>query len=203
MDEGRRGMDVERLPLPAIRSPLAWALLGVVIEQPSHGYELAQRFRRVYGDALMLDERRHIYRLIQTLHAHELIEEAPAGAGETPAPNRLPKPHYRATEQGLRAYSEWLLIQMEEERQRQRRFARQLAMLEPRAALEVMDRYEEECLTEAEESSPAQTPHDVVAERLADQDEQLALGARLSWIRYARRELEALLDESPKRGPGK
>jgi DNA-binding PadR family transcriptional regulator len=194
MSESAPGIQIQqRTQLPAIRSALAWALLGLVIESPSHGYELAQRFRRVYGDTLLLDNRRHIYRLIQTLQAHELIEETAPSVQEAPAPNRLPKPHYRATQQGARAYAEWLLIQMEEERQRQRLFARQLAMLQPAAALQVMDRYEEECLTEADESERAESAREIVAERLADQDEQLALGARLSWIRYARRELEALV----------
>jgi hypothetical protein len=110
----------------------------------------------------------------------------------------MPKPHYRATEEGMRAYAKWLLIQMEEERHRRRLFVRQLAMLEPGAALEVMDRYEEECLTEADEAAPAQRQRDVVADRLAKQEDQLSLEARLSWIGYARRQLAPLLAERSK-----
>jgi DNA-binding PadR family transcriptional regulator len=176
---------------------MAWALLGLVIERPSHGYELAQRFRRTYGETLALTHHKDIYRLLDMLHTHELIEETAPPEEEKPARNRLPKPHYRATEGGQGAYEQWLLSELEESRERQRLFARQLAMLEPRAALEVIDRYEEECLTEADESSPAQTARDVMAERLADQDEQLALQARLSWIRYARHELIELADQRP------
>jgi hypothetical protein len=42
-----------------------------------------------------------------------------------------------------------------------------------------------------------------VADRLAKQDDQLALEARLSWISYARRQLVPLLAESPgKAGTG-
>jgi DNA-binding PadR family transcriptional regulator len=178
-----------------MRSPMAWALLGLVIEQPSYGYELLQRFRRIYGETLALSNPKHIYRLLDHLHVHDLIEETAPGPDEKPARNRLPKPHYRATDQGVHAYEEWLLIQMEEERQRQRLFTRQLAMLEPHAALEVMDRYEEECLAEANDPAVAETERESIANRLADQDEQLALEARLSWIRYARRELTALVDE--------
>lgn len=177
----------------AIHSPMASALLGLVIEQPSYGYELLQRFRRVHGDTLALSNPKYIYKLIDTLHAHELIEEIAPGPDEKPARNRLPKPHYRATEQGVRVYEQWLLMALEEQRQRQRLFARQLAMLEPAAALEVIDRYEEECLAEADEASPAQSERERVAERLAGEDEQLSLEARLSWISFARRELEALV----------
>jgi DNA-binding PadR family transcriptional regulator len=179
----------------AIRSPLAWAVLGLVIERPSYGYELRQRFRRVYGETLALSDQKDIYRLLDTLRTRELIEETAPSKDEKPARNRLPKPHYRATERGERAYEAWLLLELEEERQRQRLFARQLAMLEPRAALEVIDRYEEECLTEADEASPAQSEREIVAERLAKQDDQLALEARLSWIAYARRQLAPLLAE--------
>jgi DNA-binding PadR family transcriptional regulator len=181
----------------AMHSPVMWAVLGLVIERPSYGYELAQRFKRVYGDTLVLSRRTVIYRLLETLHAHELIEETAPSPDEKPARNRLPKPHYRATEQGERAYAESLLMEMVEERQRQRLFVRQLAMLEPRSALEVMDRYEEECLAEADEATPAQSEQEVVAERLAEQDAQLALEARLSWIRYAREELAELVEQRP------
>lgn len=196
MSEGRRSVS----HAPALQSPLAWALLGLVIERPSYGYELAQRFRQAYGETLALTYRKDVYRLLATLHEHELIEETAPSAPEKPAPSRLPKPHYRATEHGVRAYEEWLLIQMEEDRQRQRLFTRQLAMLEPQAALEVIDRWEEECLTEADETSPAQSAREVMADRLADQDEQLALQARLSWIRYARHELTALRKDPPQGG---
>jgi DNA-binding PadR family transcriptional regulator len=181
-----------------MRSPLAWPLLGLVIEQPSYGHELVHRFRRVYGETLAVNIPKNIYRLLDTLQGHQLIEETPASADEPPAPNRLPKFHYRATERGVGAYADWLLAQLAEERQRQRLFTRQLAMLEPHAALELMDRFEEECLMEADESTPAQTEQELVAERIAGRDDELSLGARLSWIKFARAELEELLGERPK-----
>jgi DNA-binding PadR family transcriptional regulator len=192
--------DVQRSEGRAIRSPLTWAVLGLVIERPSHGHELAQRFRHIYGETLALGHQKDIYRLLDTLHTRELIEETGPREDEQPARNRLPKLNYRATERGVRAYEEWLLLELEEERQRQRLFARQLAMLEPGVALEVIDRYEEECLTEADEASPAQSAREVMAERLADQDEQLALQARLSWIRYARHELAGIVERRPDEG---
>jgi hypothetical protein len=37
-----------------------------------------------------------------------------------------------------------------------------------------------------------------MAGRLADRDEELSLGARLSWIKFAREELEELVGEQPK-----
>jgi DNA-binding PadR family transcriptional regulator len=39
-----------------MQSPVNWALLGLVIERPSHAYELAHRFDRTYDGALSLSE---------------------------------------------------------------------------------------------------------------------------------------------------
>jgi DNA-binding PadR family transcriptional regulator len=156
---------------------------------------LVQRFLRTYGETLALSSHVRIYEALDSLRVRALIEEVKGPEPVSSSPKRRPKPNYRATELGVHSYEEWLLIQIDEERQRQRLFTRQLAMLEPHAALEVMDRYEEECLAEANDPEVAETERESVAHRLADQDEQLALEARLSWIRYARRELTALVDE--------
>ena len=189
----------------ALRSSIAWALLGLVIERPSYGWELVQRFRRAYGETLALSSSARIYIALDSLISRSLIEEMgeeSRDAGHDSARMRRPKPHYRASERGVRAYEEWLLVQIGEHRQRQRLFARQLAMLEPEAALEVIDRYEQECLAETDELSPGQTEREGVAKRLADEDEHLALEAQLSWIRYARHELSAIVGEPSRERKG-
>jgi DNA-binding PadR family transcriptional regulator len=178
----------------AMRSSIAWALLGLVIERPSYGYELAQRFRRVYGDTLVLSNIKRVYEALNALMARSLIEEAseePPGSSTT----RSPRPRYRATDQGVGAYQDWLVNQMAEARQRSRLFARQLAMLEPHAALEVLGEYEREALADADEVSPADAQREGVAERLANEEEQMSLEVRLTWIEYARKELEALIEQ--------
>jgi DNA-binding PadR family transcriptional regulator len=182
-------------------SPVAPALLGVMIERPSYGYELAQRFNHVYGDALPSIYPKNVYRLLKPLQMHGLIQETRPSAEEEPAPNRRPKPHFRATGKGVRAYQEWLVSQMEEQRNRERLFALQLSMLDPGTALSVIERYEQECLQDAGEPAEAEqiapSTRDVVgvAHRLADADERLALEVRLTWIAYARSELQALIKE--------
>jgi len=186
-------------------TPLARALLGLLIERPSHGYELAQRFDDVYGDALALSDRTNVYRVLRALHADGLIQEARPRRSDKPARNRLPKPNYRATAKGVRAYQQWLVSQMEEQRARQRLFALQLSMLEPGTALSVIERYEHECLqdageaAEAEQIAPSTQGAAGVARRLADADQRLALEVRLTWIAYARSELQALIRD---RGEG-
>jgi len=167
---------------PAMRSPVSWALLGLVIERPSYGYELVQRFERTYGDALELRS------LIEKLPTEESVSEIV----------RQPKPHYRASAEGVTRYQDWLIAQVHEERRRSRLFARQLAVLEPHEALAVVDRYEQACLQEAKKT-PISSAHDPavdrsagLAGRLVCEEDRLAVGARLSWIEYARREFKAL-----------
>lgn len=184
----------------AMRSPVGWALLGLVIERPSYGYELMQRFERTYGEVLELSSPSQIYVALDTLGRKGLIEELPAEGAAAAGVVRQPKPHYRATAAGLRGYQEWLIAQMRSERRRSRLFARQLAALEPGAALATIERYEHACLREAKETpagtggaehAPAAGSGGLAA-RLVCEEERLALGARLAWIEYARHEFTAL-----------
>jgi DNA-binding PadR family transcriptional regulator len=178
-----------------MQSPVNWALLGLVIERPSYAYELAQRFERTYEGSLALSSVSHVYTAVRALQDRGLVEEvAGTRAG------RQPRPHYRATPEGMAGYSEWLVGQVGQERRRQRLFVLQLGALtrDPQSALEIIARSEEECLAEASGTplprtngkKPEGTSELVV--RLIGEEARLAAGARLKWLQYARRELEGL-----------
>jgi DNA-binding PadR family transcriptional regulator len=177
----------------AMRSPVNWALLGLVIERQSYGYELAQRFERTYGDALQISSRSHIYEAINSLVARGLIERAPAQNAADEA--RQPKPHYRATEAGICSYEHWLIDYLEEDRRRARTFARQLAALGPEHAQRVLTRLSEASLRDvgrppakADCDQQSEAP-ETFAQRLVDEQERLRAGAMLSWIQFAQREV--------------
>jgi DNA-binding PadR family transcriptional regulator len=181
----------------AMRSSVNWALLGLVIQRPSYGYELVQRFERTFEDALELSSPSQVYTALDNLARRGLIEEvAPPGERD---PARQPKPHYRATQAGVDGYCDWLLSQIGDERRRYRLLAQLLALLGRNVALEIVNRCEQACLKEASallgapatrvETSDVQ--HALV-ERLIAEEDRLRLGARLDWLRYARREIEAL-----------
>jgi DNA-binding PadR family transcriptional regulator len=178
-----------------MRSLVNWALLGLVIDRPSYAYELAQRFERTYEDALTLSSVSHVYMALSALRSRDLVEEI-AGTRS----GRQPKPHYRATEKGVREYRDWLVEQISEDRQRQRLFVLQLAALSrnPAMALEIIDRFERRYLQEAAGTPlPAgdATAPDGAAQlttRLVSEQNRLAIGARLSWIEYARQQFKAL-----------
>lgn len=180
-----------------MRSPVNWALLGLVIQRPSYGYELVQRFERTYGAALELSSPSQIYTALDTLTRRSLIEELPADAHPSEVV-RQPKPHYRATADGLRGYEEWLVAELGEDRRRSQLFALELAVLTPETALRVIERYEHACLKEASRA-PAPPPEDPTPDlangliaRLLREDDRLGVDARLAWIEYARREFRAL-----------
>jgi DNA-binding PadR family transcriptional regulator len=178
-----------------MQSAVQWALLGLVIERPSYGYELAQRFESAYEGMLHLSGISYVYTALDTLQRRAMIEEIPGTRS-----GRQPKPRYRATADGVDSYKERLTAQIQEDFRRSRLFARQLAVFahEPEMALEIIERYSDACLEEAGEASipqPEGYPADAVASlaaRLVSQDSRLAMEAKLPWVEYARREFKAL-----------
>lgn len=178
-----------------MRSPVGWALLGLIIERPSYAYDLAERFRRRYGDALPVSNLRHFYTTIATLEEKGLVEEVP-GTRQ----GRQPKPHYRATKSGMGEYVEWLVSHVCDERRRREVFVLTLAALvgEPEVLDDALERCEQAWLRagsstpisrerEGQEQEPAAT------DNLIAEENRLAIGAKLEWVEYARRELRKLL----------
>jgi DNA-binding PadR family transcriptional regulator len=192
----------ERHEAAPMRSPVNWALLGLIIERPSYAYNLAQRFERRYAAVLPLSNIGHIYTALGALDGRSMIEEI-AGTRE----GRQPKPHYRATALGVKEYREWLLGQVGEDRRRNQLFVLALAALtnKPEQVLEVMAGYEQAWLSEGM-GTPIARAHDAASDslssssegasallrRLIEEENRLAVGAKLEWIEYARQELKKL-----------
>jgi DNA-binding PadR family transcriptional regulator len=177
----------------AMHSPVHWALLGLLVEAPSHGYELAQRFEQAYEGMLQLSGTSYVYKALDALERQSMIVQIPAVFS-----GRQPKPRYRATEQGLRAYQDRLVAQWHEDSRRSRLFARQLAGLahQPDMALEVIERCEHVSLEDTVSTQVfARTSEDDVsglAARLISEESRLATQAKLPWISYARQQFIAL-----------
>jgi DNA-binding PadR family transcriptional regulator len=184
-------------------SAINWAVLGLVIERPSYGHELFHRFERMYGDVMPLSGEPHIYAALNALEKRELVIRM---GGSTVA--RQPKPRYRATEQGVSGYEDWLVMEAGYVRRREELWVRQIGVFahDPSAALRVLDRFEAEHLKTAGPASRsagtridsrADLVEDLVAER-----QRLAGGEVLSWLRYAQNTFElransCTSDESP------
>lgn len=178
----------------AMTSPVSWALLGLVIARPSYGNELYQRFLRVYGDVLPISSHSHIYSALNTLQARGLI--APMPGVDVLA--RQPKPHYQATQSGVESYVEWLVQQVDAERRRQELWVRQLAVFahNPSAALDVLGRFEHQYLKGAgqvgrQPAEAARGSRDELIDALVAEQQRIAAGGMLTWLRHAHNTFEA------------
>jgi DNA-binding PadR family transcriptional regulator len=175
-------------------SPVNWAILGLLIERPSYGLELANRYQRVYADVLPVSGESHVYSALDALETRAMIETIPGiGVG------RQPKPHYQATLQGVRSYEDWLVEQVDAQSRRQELWVRQLAIFahDPEAALQILGRYERQYLKGAgrtgrlPDGSAIDSRGELIDGLVAEQ-QRIAVGGMLSWLRYAHARFEAL-----------
>jgi DNA-binding PadR family transcriptional regulator len=184
-----------------MRSQVNWALLGLVIERPSYGYELAARFLRAYGEILYVSSDSHIYKALNALEDRSLISASPWSGAVSGGTDRQPKRHYRATDLGREGYQAQLVEQMREARRRSQLLVRQLAVFadKPWVALQVIDGMERMCLEEAVKArvpsvpllQDAAAPASALVAGLAAEESRLTMEATLPWIEYARRVFKA------------
>jgi DNA-binding PadR family transcriptional regulator len=173
------------------------AVLALVIERPSYGYEVWQRFEARFGEVIDVGASR-IYQAFDGLLADGLIEQAPGVAGGS---RRQPRPCYRATASGTRAHRAWLAEELRGDPARLELNRRLLATGADDVAtlLQVVERYEQACLdemaalrTDARPTGSAGGAAGAMRERLLAEERRLVLEARMKWILFARRQLEAV-----------
>lgn len=188
-----RGGRVAQAPM---RSPINWALLGLVIERPSYAYELAQRLERRYAGVLEPANTGHVYTALWALRERGLVEELP-GSREA----RQPKPRYRATARGEEEYAQWLVAQAGQARRRGELLVLGLGALAgaPGELEQVIGECERAWLAEgmgtaiARNTALAGTADaSALLRRLLEEERRLAVGAKLEWSEYARTQLKAL-----------
>lgn len=171
------------------------AVLGLVIERPSYGYEVWQRFEARFDGIIDVGASR-IYQAFDGLLADNLIELAPGVAAGS---RRQPRPCYRATDRGTHVHRAWLAEELRGDPARLELNRRLLATGadDVPTLLQVVDRYEQACLDEMTELRPdaratAGSALDAMRDRLLAEERRLVLEARMKWILFARRQLEAV-----------
>jgi DNA-binding PadR family transcriptional regulator len=189
----------------ALRSQVACAVLGLVIEKPSHGYEIGQRFDRRFGGFLSVG-RSSIYAALASLMEAGLIEKMSGRSTTGVSRGAKAGASYRATPRGARAYRAWLAERVRNDPQRVEMLGRMTlaGVHSVEAALDFIGRYERECVREAQElSRPLGDADDErdgitgVVERLLIDERRRMIDAQLGWITYARAELRAVQPGSP------
>jgi DNA-binding PadR family transcriptional regulator len=182
-----------------LRSQVACAVLGLVIEKPSHGYEIGQRFERRFGGFLTVG-RSSIYAALGTLMEAALIEKMATRSTTGVSRGAKAGACYRATAHGARAYRAWLAERVRSDPQRVEMLGRMTlaGVRSVEAALDFIARYERECIRDAQElarPSPAARSGDDgvggLVERLLIEERRRMIDAQLAWINYARAELLA------------
>jgi DNA-binding PadR family transcriptional regulator len=172
------------------------AVLGLLLEQPSYGYEVLVRFRRAFDAAQWGISPQGLYASLDRLERDGLIElvETP----ERDASRRQPKTPYRVTPSGAQELQSFLESPMSADPSRAELLLRLqcVAAQDADALVQMLDGHEQACLDElgrigGEASGVQSAGNDSLIERLALEERRLAIQARLLWIDYARHELRA------------
>lgn len=184
------------------RSPVAWLVLALLMEQPSHGYELSQRYDERFGSFAALSVPR-IYAALDRLRDAGMIEPMPLDTGRTVPKQHLMRRSYRATAAGVAAYRNWVAERMRDDPQRPQLLARiaSAGWLGLEGVLAVIDRYERACVEELQGLAPDDerlqagecSLEELTGYLVADQQRR-ELRARRDWAVHARRVVMAHLD---------
>jgi DNA-binding PadR family transcriptional regulator len=168
-------------------------ILAFVIEKPSYGYELHERFGRRFGD-FMSTSPGSVYDALLRLEQASYVEVA----GRSGARGR-PRVNYRATTGGVEACQAWLMERLREDPQHLALLSRlgATSLRRGNAMLEIIDRYEEERMLEARQiampiraESPASgDPAGELVRNLITEQRRRIVDAQLEWCAYARSEI--------------
>ncbi len=181
------------------RSPVPWLVLALLIEQPSHGYEISRRYDERFGSFAALSVPR-IYAALDRLRDTGLIEPIVLNAAEPARKQHLMRRSYRATPGGAEAYTRWVSERMHDDPQRPQLLARiaSAGSLGLDSVLEVIERYERACVeelralpTDSEGLELGECSLEELTEFLVTDQQRRELAARREWAIHARRAVEA------------
>ena len=177
------------------------AVLGLVIERPGYGYQLAQRLDERFGSSGFAPS--GVYSALDQLSRDELVRSAgEMGAG--PARRAAPRTIYEATEEGLDHFESWMLEPSPMPPLRDELHMK-IALCRPRNVprlIDMIDGQELVCLGRlqdlkrlAEEVPGSARDWSRLMGVLAAEAEVAFWNARIEWLQSARELLEQLRDE--------
>jgi DNA-binding PadR family transcriptional regulator len=177
------------------RSPVLWLVLALLIERPSHGYELSQRYDERFGSFASLSVPR-IYAALDRLRDGGMIEPMPLQEGKAVPKQHLMRRSYRATATGVAAYRNWVAERLQDDPQRPQLLARiaSAGWLGLEGVLGVIDRYERVCIEELQALAPdderlagGECDIEELTGYLVNDQQRRELSARRDWAVHARR----------------
>jgi DNA-binding PadR family transcriptional regulator len=172
-------------------SPLKGALLGLLVQHPGHGYDLAQRLHRRLGPAWQI-EAKGLYPMLQQLERAGLVSSEKV-ACRGPTRGRV---IYSPTEHAQQALTEWMTTNPSSEPLRVELHAK-LAVARREDVpllLTALESYEDDCLkllNASAERFPQAGSLTALAMNLTREAALMRLRSELEWIALARREIAA------------
>src|SRR5450759_1739810 len=178
------------------------AVLGLVIERPGYGYQLAQRLEDRFGSSAFAPS--GVYSALDQLSRDELIRSA-GERGARPSRRAAPRMIYEATEEGIDHFEAWMLEASPAPPLRDELHMK-IALCRPVNLSRLIDLvYGQElacmgrlrALKGRAEEDPADPNAWSSLMRTLARDAEVAMwNARIEWLQGARELLEQLRDES-------
>jgi DNA-binding PadR family transcriptional regulator len=177
------------------------AVLGLVIERPGYGYQLAQRLDERFGSSGFAPS--GVYSALDQLSRDDLVRSAgEMGAG--PARRAAPRTIYEATEEGVDHFEAWMLDPSPAPPLRDELHMK-IALCRPRnlpRLIEMVAGQEQVCLGRlqdlkrlTQEAPGASRDWSALMRLLAAEAEVAFWNSRIEWLQNARELLEQLRDE--------
>jgi len=162
---------------------LATAILALLIERPSHAYDVWRRCEERFGSTLYASNSK-VYRECRRLLVLGLIEEIEDDRADGRRQQRFP---YRATAAGARLHRERIVGMLRNDPRTEALRERMLSVGpdDVRALRTVVDRLEEECLDAAAELA-ALSASAPLRDRLVAEHSRMLLTAQADFVKRAR-----------------
>jgi DNA-binding PadR family transcriptional regulator len=177
------------------------AVLGLVIERPGYGYQLAQRLDERFAASGFAPS--GVYSALDQLSRDELVRSA-GEMGPGPARRAAPRTIYEATEEGVDHFEAWMLDPSPAPPLRDELHMK-IALCRPRNVprlIEMVGSQEIVCLGRlqdlkqlTEDASTSSRDWSGLMRLLAAEAEVAFWNARIEWLQNARELLEQLRDE--------
>lgn len=177
------------------------AVLGLVIERPGYGYQLAQRLDERFGSSGFALS--GVYSALDQLARAEFVRSA-GEMGPAPGSRSAPRTIYEATEEGVDHFEEWMLDASPTPPLRDELHMK-IALCRPRnlpRLIDMVSGQELVCLGRladlkrlAEQDPASSRDWSRLMRMLAAEAEVAFWNARIEWLQSARELLEQLRDE--------
>jgi DNA-binding PadR family transcriptional regulator len=180
-----------------ITLPSRWLVLALVIERPSHAYEIGARYKRQFGSFAPMDSN-GVYGALDRLVEHALVIPTVAGplGGRGTHSRRVV---YEPTHAGPAAHKRWLLSSVRKRHWRPELLARIAtgAVLTPSELLALINLYEQLTVVHSQQIPPPPQTHSdeldglaILVRQLVAEEQNAVISAQLNWVKKVRDRLQ-------------